>query len=1474
MVLTNKYIQNERNSYYGKKKEEISQVKEKKTQKEKTMKLISARSLLLTSFFLFFILFFVNKTYAWSSTYFDWQYRKEITITEQSGNTLTDYQVMLTIDTASLISQGKMNSDCSDIRFTDENDNPLSYWIESGCNSANTKIWVKVPNISASSTATIYMYYGNPSASSESNGDAVFEFFDDFEGTSLDTDKWTVRGSFDSLTVSNGILHLEGGGNWEYIKTKQNWTDTILMRAYIKRIGKGSGLVFSESTNDNRYTTTSDQAKLLMTQDSDVSGFNSLIDCAYPGLSISLGVWYTEEAIVTPEGDGITFYRYCLDSSCNSATKTFTNVDINYLSFGFSSYSNSDPIEVDWIGVRKYTEPEPTYSLGTEENQPPQITIYEPQNTTYYTNDLEFKFKVTDYSLYTEAGGDVRDGLVLNLHFDENSGTTAYDTSGNGNDGTYYGETFNDGTIYGATWTNGKHGKALSFDGVDDYVEVPHSDGLDITGPFTFAVWVYPKTMDDAGDIVAERISHNSIGILFSADASQGIRFGGSFYPDANKYTFTPTYYPFNNWYFVVVTQHYAEGMKIYVNGELVYERTDFTGNNTLSDSVKIGFDEFNTYFNGIIDEVRIYNRSLSEDEIKAIYENNTFMRDGLVAYWRFDEGSGNTAYDTHHIAYPTNKDGTKFLNALSFDGVDDYVEVPHSDSLEGMEKITISMWAKWVNKTTPSEQWLYRNPGCYGLRQMNGIINYIVIYGQNATVYINPNYEIIEGEWHNFVIVYDSVDKTLDFYVDGLLHTHGTNKDGGLVGASSYNLLIGAYSDAHYFFNGTIDEVRIYNRALSDEEIQKLYEMQLAKYHVKAYLNDNLIYEDTSYQNNTEITLNLQPYITQSDSYYVKVWANDTDSQSPQTSEETVYFTVGEYNIEEIDWNSNVYETSTQNYYVLIRYNPDLVDSFGLWLNWNGTDVAPFGCVLNGTHAECNASYTIPLIQSEVTVDWYAHGDVNYKNGTVGQLQSVLETQNLKYAYVISDFTLDSSNYVEKTNATATMTLTTNENKATITGYVLFGNNEYVMDKLDYNTYYKEIELPEATTNTETITMQPIAQICFNGVCFNRTYTNASATLYKIILAKCNATYTSKVLTINLKDELSAALINGSIQSQFYVNVEGYNFTRQYGFSEDNVSTIELCAYPTFVNYETDAELWYSSDGYPQRNYYLVNAKLYPGVPATLDLLLLPEAKGIYVVVQVVDANAQPVEGVIVKVLRYYLDSDTFKTIAVARTGMDGKASIFLQPYEQYKYIVEKNGQVLRETERAELTTNEILIRITEVITVFNYLNNIGYNCELIDNSTFHCVVTDTSNKMKYAHLIVDKITNIANISVTECDKTEFGSGVDIYCNLSNDTSLWYYKLYVSLDRVTEYMIDSGYIGEQTTTNVYGIAGLFAFEMFVLTLTLMEIINPVTSLIFMLLAVGISRIIGLVNVQVGTFGALVAVVSIFIYSRYKKNKL
>jgi hypothetical protein len=93
------------------------------------------------------------------------------------------------------------------------------------------------------------------------------------------------------------------------------------------------------------------------------------------------------------------------------------------------------------------------------------------------------------FSAYAASEGSSR-GL---WHFDEGTGTLAYDGSGNANDGSLHG---------GTTWVDGKIGKALSFDGSSGYVEVPDSDSLDVTGKLTLDAWIYPKSLTHAQVIV------------------------------------------------------------------------------------------------------------------------------------------------------------------------------------------------------------------------------------------------------------------------------------------------------------------------------------------------------------------------------------------------------------------------------------------------------------------------------------------------------------------------------------------------------------------------------------------------------------------------------------------------------------------------------------------------------------------------------------------------------------------------------------------------------------------------------------------------------------------------------------------------------------------------------------------------------------------------------------------------------------
>jgi hypothetical protein len=154
-----------------------------------------------------------------------WSYRRPVTITNTQANDLTDYQVLVTVDTASLIAAGKMKDDGGDIRFTDSDGTTLlPYWVEGPINASNTKIWVKVPQIPANGTKTIYLYYGNPTAQSESNLSATM------------------------LRVINGVVLAlpldEGTGTTVYDKSGNNNHGTIFGAQWTTDAKFGTALSF------------------------------------------------------------------------------------------------------------------------------------------------------------------------------------------------------------------------------------------------------------------------------------------------------------------------------------------------------------------------------------------------------------------------------------------------------------------------------------------------------------------------------------------------------------------------------------------------------------------------------------------------------------------------------------------------------------------------------------------------------------------------------------------------------------------------------------------------------------------------------------------------------------------------------------------------------------------------------------------------------------------------------------------------------------------------------------------------------------------------------------------------------------------------------------------------------------------------------------------------------------------------------
>jgi len=583
------------------------------------------------------------------------------------------------------------------------------------------------------------------------------------------------------------------------------------------------------------------------------------------------------------------------------------------------------------------------------------VTIPEGASTGKYdlklelwNNDTNELCDATEWKddLFTVGQEDT--DAVLIMHFDEGSGTVAKDSSSNSNDG----------TIYGAKWVDGVYGKALEFDGRNDYIKVPYSESLYIHGSFAIELWVYIEgNQGTYRELIGNRGSGTrgeySWVMMISPDNEFKYWVGD---PYSTYTTFQGKKLTTNTWYHVVFIRDAGVG-KIYLNGKLDNIMPSIDVGHLTSD-IAIGYDiQIDKYpFNGIIDEIRIYNRALSAEEIKTRYDEqeggcgkitnwetkcqgvysagqkvgaemefeslmgggynfkgvivirsptgdeytnsevewvpsapnphgkfaagdalyvtipegasagnydmkvelwnddtdelcdetewkeNLFTVDqgitDAVLIMHFDEGSGTIAKDSSGYG----NDGTIYGatwttgvsgKALSFDGVNDYVDCGNDESLDITDAVTIAAWVnpansgqggygRIVDKLDSSAD---RNGYDFTVKSGTPQLRVKFHTGDAGIVLESTDDSVNKNEWTHVAVTYDkdAGSNNLKIYINGLQDNQGADTDA--IPTSSVNLRIGNSQSWARAFDGIIDEVRIYNRALTESEIRALYE-------------------------------------------------------------------------------------------------------------------------------------------------------------------------------------------------------------------------------------------------------------------------------------------------------------------------------------------------------------------------------------------------------------------------------------------------------------------------------------------------------------------------------------------------------------------------------------------------------------------------------------------------------------------------
>lgn len=763
-----------------------------------------------------------------------WMYRNAIPISSHTAAENNVY-IIVTVDTSA---SGQFQVDCGDLRFTKQNGELLPYYIVSGCTTASTVVHVLFDTFPAGAQ-TIYYYYGNPSAA---NG---------FSSTDFATQAT-------NYVVGTVAAQEVGGGPVAYWKFDEGQGVTANNSVW-KKTGTTTNLVTNPSFETNTTgwflqespastTTWSRVTTSASTGAASLSVSRSVAGWGYPTFVVTVtpGQTYYVTAYAKIIGTG-TGSAYFGGNSHDPAWAHYTSAAASTLSASTLS---------GWVRLST------TITPGAGETSFDLYAGMSNDGTTLF-DSIQVE-QASTANLYC-------DGSIL--------GNGSHVWNGTANASTSTCDTGTDGSISGATWaTEDKcmSGKCLSFSGPDRVI-VDNNVNTDLSGNLTISFWIKSNDTTSQRRNPIDKAYYGEFSFTQETDRSISYYHGQS-----GASYFGTTLIPSgtiqdNTWYYITMVRDTSQSKVYgYVNGKQVSNSTYAIAPSQKTDNIYIGGGYTGYYYKGFVDEPKIYTYARTAAQVKSDFaskgggsahgssaqlgasnKNLEAFSNGLVGYWKMDEaagagstladssgnanngtavlwGGGNTATDSAHLA-------GKFGNSFSFDGVDDY--------------INLGLWSTTTSLKAVRGNWSY---GAWIKTSSDGNIlndtdtdDFVRLYvtGGKARFLITAKYStpketatatsttsVNDNKWHHVVGVWSG--DNIYIYVDGVME----GSDSGLNGFNNLDMsawsgswIIGAQWDSccsasppgnriSNKFTGLIDDIRIYNRALSGSEVSQLY--------------------------------------------------------------------------------------------------------------------------------------------------------------------------------------------------------------------------------------------------------------------------------------------------------------------------------------------------------------------------------------------------------------------------------------------------------------------------------------------------------------------------------------------------------------------------------------------------------------------------------------------------------------------------
>jgi len=456
------------------------------------------------------------------------------------------------------------------------------------------------------------------------------------------------------------------------------------------------------------------------------------------------------------------------------------------------------------------------------------------------------------------------DSLVAHWALDEANGVTVYD-SANSYDGTIVGNPI---------WDTGQVDGCLDFDGSGDYVNFGSMSTVNFsTSNFTISFWFKTEGTHDIGggqtgsgvllgkySVYTGRqwyICQTSDGKIHFVTYHANTSLGG----DECKSTESHL----EEWtYCTAVRQGTVTYM--YINGQLdssgLCPKIVTSGSSTNVFMGLLGDGRY--YFNGKIDDMRVYDYALDANAIDELYQSTLPAPCEPIAHWKLDEGTGTTAYDSAN-SYNGTIRGTpvwstegKIDSCLDFSGSNGYVNFGSMSTADfSTSNFTFSFWFKTegthnTGQTNNSGVFLSKydaNRGrqWYICQTASGNIEFVT-YHSNTILggdSLTSTDSYGNNKWVYCTAVRDGTTKYL--YVNGVLNTSGSCPS--IVSGISTSVYMGVLQDGRYYFNGKLDDVRVYDCALSADQIAAIYGENTATLESIEIVGPNSVAEESTAQ-------------------------------------------------------------------------------------------------------------------------------------------------------------------------------------------------------------------------------------------------------------------------------------------------------------------------------------------------------------------------------------------------------------------------------------------------------------------------------------------------------------------------------------------------------------------------------------------------------------------------------------------------